>query len=117
MKDFCRSHYHHNFCNPRYFAVLRLQKEREEALEDLKFGRKPILVATAVAARGLDIKNVELVVNYDLPKTIYEYVHRSMETLMKQQQTYYFPCLFFLPWDFCCKGSIHETSYDYSSWL
>ena len=56
--------------------ALRLQKEREEALEDLKFGRKPILVATAVAARGLDIKNVELVINYDLPKTIYEYVHR-----------------------------------------
>ena len=60
-----------------------MQKEREEALEDLKFGRKPILVATAVAARGLDIKNVELVVNYDLPKTIYEYVHRSMETFME----------------------------------
>ena len=54
----------------------RFQREREEALEDFKRERKPILVATAVAARGLDIDNVQHVINYDLPKSIEQYVHR-----------------------------------------
>merc|ERR1712080_770110 len=54
----------------------RLQREREEALYDFKTGKMAILVATAVAARGLDIKGVAHVVNYDLPKTIDESVHR-----------------------------------------
>merc|ERR1712126_223439 len=53
---------------------------REEALRDFKTGRMPVLVATAVAARGLDIKGVAHVVNYDLPKTIDEYVHRIGRT-------------------------------------
>jgi len=58
----------------------RLQREREEALRDFKTGKMPVLVATAVAARGLDIKGVAHVVNYDLPKTIDEYVHRIGRT-------------------------------------
>jgi len=58
----------------------RLQREREEALSDFKNGSKPILVATAVAARGLDIKGVAHVVNYDMPKDIDEYVHRIGRT-------------------------------------
>ncbi|XP_045501788.1 ATP-dependent RNA helicase vasa [Colias croceus] len=58
----------------------RMQKEREEALYNFKSGRHCILVATAVAARGLDIKNVDIVVNYDLPKSIDEYVHRIGRT-------------------------------------
>ncbi|XP_023225362.1 ATP-dependent RNA helicase vasa-like isoform X2 [Centruroides sculpturatus] len=58
----------------------RLQREREEALMDFRTGRMPILVATAVAARGLDIKDVRHVINYDLPKTIQEYVHRIGRT-------------------------------------
>lgn len=44
----------------------RLQRERETALADFRSGRFPILVATAVAARGLDIKGVAHVINYDL---------------------------------------------------
>ena len=58
----------------------RLQQEREEALLDFKTGRAPILVATSVAARGLDIPLVKHVVNYDLPQSIDEYVHRIGRT-------------------------------------
>ena len=58
----------------------RLQPERETALKDFKSDRKPILVATAVAARGLDIRGVAHVINYDLPKTVEEYVHRIGRT-------------------------------------
>ena len=46
------------------------------ALADFSSGRKPILVATAVAARGLDIKGVTHVVNFAMPKEVEEYVHR-----------------------------------------
>ena len=58
----------------------RLQREREEALRDFRTGRNPVLVATAVAARGLDIPNVKHVINYDLPSSIDEYVHRIGRT-------------------------------------
>ncbi|XP_046585574.1 probable ATP-dependent RNA helicase DDX4 isoform X6 [Haliotis rubra] len=58
----------------------RLQREREEALRDFKKGTAPILIATSVAARGLDIPEVKHVVNYDLPSSIDEYVHRIGRT-------------------------------------
>jgi superfamily II DNA/RNA helicase len=58
----------------------KCQVEREDALALFKTGRKPILVATAVAARGLDISNVKFVVNFDLPTDIDEYVHRIGRT-------------------------------------
>ncbi|XP_061509051.1 ATP-dependent RNA helicase vasa isoform X1 [Anopheles gambiae] len=58
----------------------RLQREREMALYDFKSGRMDVLIATSVAARGLDIKNVNHVVNYDLPKSIDDYVHRIGRT-------------------------------------
>ncbi len=58
----------------------RTQRERERALEMFRNGRCPILVATAVAARGLDIPNVTHVVNYDLPNDIDDYVHRIGRT-------------------------------------
>lgn len=58
----------------------RLQQQREQALGDFKSGRMKVLLATAVAARGLDIPNVALVINFDLPKTIDEYVHRIGRT-------------------------------------
>ncbi|KAG8035056.1 hypothetical protein G9C98_001546 [Cotesia typhae] len=58
----------------------REQRERETALADFRSGKMPILVATSVAARGLDIKNVAHVINYDLPKCIDDYVHRIGRT-------------------------------------
>lgn len=58
----------------------RTQKEREEALKFFRSGRCPVLVATAVAARGLDIPNVKHVINFDLPAEVEEYVHRIGRT-------------------------------------
>merc|ERR1712039_833385 len=58
----------------------RSQQEREEALHAFKSGKNPVLVATDVAARGLDIPNVALVVNFDLPKQLDDYVHRIGRT-------------------------------------
>lgn len=58
----------------------RLQNEREEALRDFRSGRSRVLVATSVAARGLDIPKVKHVVNFDLPSSIEEYVHRIGRT-------------------------------------
>lgn len=58
----------------------REQREREQALADFRTGRCPILVATSVAARGLDIEHVQHVVNFDLPNNIDEYVHRIGRT-------------------------------------
>merc|ERR1719304_87918 len=58
----------------------RTQREREEALRRFKTGQTPIIVATAVAARGLDIPNVKHVINFDMPSDIEEYVHRIGRT-------------------------------------
>lgn len=58
----------------------RDQHEREEALRTFRSGKTPVLVATDVASRGLDIDNVTHVVNYDLPSEIDSYVHRIGRT-------------------------------------
>ncbi|XP_037081326.1 ATP-dependent RNA helicase vasa-like [Pollicipes pollicipes] len=58
----------------------RLQREREEALADFTYGKTSTLIATSVASRGLDIKGVASVVNYDLPKAIDDCVHRIGRT-------------------------------------
>jgi ATP-dependent RNA helicase DDX3X len=58
----------------------RSQREREEALASFKSGRTPVLVATDVAARGLDIDGVTQVINFDLPNNIDDYVHRIGRT-------------------------------------
>eukprot|EP01125_Pyxidicula_operculata_P005923 TRINITY_DN206_c0_g2_i1.p1 TRINITY_DN206_c0_g2~~TRINITY_DN206_c0_g2_i1.p1 ORF type:complete len:679 (-),score=165.91 TRINITY_DN206_c0_g2_i1:68-2104(-) len=58
----------------------RTQKEREAALEAFRTGQAQILVATDVAARGLDIKEVMHVINYDMPTDIDDYVHRIGRT-------------------------------------
>uniref|UniRef100_A0A3P8P1K1 RNA helicase n=1 Tax=Astatotilapia calliptera TaxID=8154 RepID=A0A3P8P1K1_ASTCA len=58
----------------------REQWQREQALGDFRSGKCPVLVATSVGARGLDIPDVQLVVNFDLPNNIDEYVHRIGRT-------------------------------------
>ncbi|KAG5670895.1 hypothetical protein PVAND_001126 [Polypedilum vanderplanki] len=58
----------------------RTQSERETALREFRKGERKVLIATAVAARGLDIRGVTHVINYDLPKDIEEYVHRIGRT-------------------------------------
>ncbi|KAI9025205.1 P-loop containing nucleoside triphosphate hydrolase protein [Phycomyces nitens] len=58
----------------------RTQRERERALDSFRSGRTPVMVATAVAARGLDIANVSHVISYDLPTDIDDYVHRIGRT-------------------------------------
>ncbi|KAL3623804.1 DEAD-box ATP-dependent RNA helicase 37 [Castilleja foliolosa] len=58
----------------------RTQQEREQALRSFKSGNTPILVATDVAARGLDIPHVSHVINFDLPNDIDDYVHRIGRT-------------------------------------
>jgi len=71
-------------CNEGYRVASihgdRHQREREQALQSFRNGTTPILVATAVAARGLDIPNVKHVVNFDMPSDIEEYVHRIGRT-------------------------------------
>jgi len=56
------------------------QQERDQTLHDFKSGRYPILVATDVAARGLDVKDVRAVFNYDMPTNMEDYIHRIGRT-------------------------------------
>ncbi|KAL8826469.1 MAG: hypothetical protein Q9170_007385 [Blastenia crenularia] len=56
------------------------QIDRDSAIDDFKAGVVPLLVATSVAARGLDVKQLKLVVNYDAPNHLEDYVHRAGRT-------------------------------------
>ncbi|KAF7722867.1 hypothetical protein EC973_002628 [Apophysomyces ossiformis] len=58
----------------------RSQMEREDALLAFKSGHCPILVATAVVARGIDVRNVMHVINFDMTNSIDEYIHRIGRT-------------------------------------
>mmetsp|Transcript_6796 Transcript_6796/g.11718 ORF Transcript_6796/g.11718 Transcript_6796/m.11718 type:complete len:538 (+) Transcript_6796:133-1746(+) len=56
------------------------QQERDWVLQEFKAGKSPIMLATDVAARGLDVKDIKVVVNYDMPGTCEDYVHRIGRT-------------------------------------
>ncbi|MCE0482847.1 MAG: DEAD/DEAH box helicase [Methylacidiphilales bacterium] len=56
------------------------QAARQRALENFRTGRSRVLVATDIAARGIDVKGIALVVNYDLPEEPESYVHRIGRT-------------------------------------
>ena len=74
----------YNLCREGYPATSihgdKDQRDREEALHKFKTGKCPVLVATDVASRGLDINNVTHVINYDMPANIDDYVHRIGRT-------------------------------------
>jgi ATP-dependent RNA helicase RhlE len=55
-------------------------EQRKSALASFKSGKSRILVATDIAARGIDVKGIELVINYDLPDDTDDYVHRIGRT-------------------------------------
>ena len=74
--------------NNHAVAVLhsnRTQKEREHALEGFRAGKFEVLVATDIAARGLDITNVSHVINYDVPQHPEDYIHRIGRTGRAEQ--------------------------------
>ncbi|KAJ4960877.1 hypothetical protein NE237_020787 [Protea cynaroides] len=56
------------------------QAERDWVLSEFKSGRSPIMTATDVAARGLDVKDIKCVINYDFPSSLEDYVHRIGRT-------------------------------------
>ena len=56
------------------------QHERDQVLREFKEGKTPIMVATDVAARGLDVKEVMVVINFDFPNNVEDYVHRIGRT-------------------------------------
>lgn len=58
----------------------KTQDQRDRAMADFRAGKFPILVATDVASRGLDIKEINYVINYDLPSQIEDYIHRIGRT-------------------------------------
>jgi ATP-dependent RNA helicase RhlE len=58
----------------------RSLNQRLEALNGFKIGKYRVLVATDIAARGIDVTNIELVINYDLPEQAEDYVHRIGRT-------------------------------------
>lgn len=58
----------------------RTQAQREKALQQFKKGSSTVMVATDVAARGIHIDDVPLVVHYDLPEDVKDYIHRSGRT-------------------------------------
>ncbi len=58
----------------------RSQSQRREAMAGFKSGKYRILVATDIAARGIDVTNIEIVVNFDLPDNLEDYIHRIGRT-------------------------------------
>src|SRR2546427_9555436 len=58
----------------------RTQEERIAALEAFRRGEYPVLVATDVAARGLDVEGISHIVNFDLPSSSDDYIHRGGRT-------------------------------------
>lgn len=69
---------HHYSCDKLHGGMY--QEDRFEVMEDFKRGEFRYLIATDVAARGIDVENISLVINYDIPVEKESYVHRTGRT-------------------------------------
>ena len=58
----------------------RTQKERTHALQGFREGAHRILVATAIASRGIDVPDIQHIINFEIPDTVEEYIHRAGRT-------------------------------------
>ena len=56
------------------------QKEREEKIRKFENKKNRILITTDILSRGIDIKDIELVINYEVPKDVEDYIHRIGRT-------------------------------------
>ncbi|KAM9345860.1 putative ATP-dependent RNA helicase DDX5 isoform 2-T2 [Symphorus nematophorus] len=61
------------------------QQERDWVLNEFRFGKAPILIATDVASRGLDVEDVKFVINFDYPNNSEDYIHRIGRTARSQK--------------------------------
>ena len=75
------------------------QTQRDWSLKHFNQGKARLLVATDVAQRGLDIRNVQIVVNYDAPANIQDYVHRIGRTGRAGEKGDSYTCLFASDWN------------------
>lgn len=79
-----------NLRNSRYVCKAihgnKSQEERDWVLKEFKEGKTQVLVATDVASRGLDIKDIRYVINFDMPKNIEDYIHRIGRTARAGQK-------------------------------
>ncbi|OGZ69265.1 MAG: hypothetical protein A3D44_01075 [Candidatus Staskawiczbacteria bacterium RIFCSPHIGHO2_02_FULL_42_22] len=78
-KKICQNLYNKGFTAAEIHSNRSLA-QRRQALDGFKSGRHRILVATDIASRGIDVKGIELVVNFDLPESPGDYVHRIGRT-------------------------------------
>ena len=79
VKDLCNSLKHEDFTVAEMHSDLE-QKQRDDVMLDFKSGKINVLIATDILSRGIDIDNIESIINYDVPSEAEEYVHRIGRT-------------------------------------
>ena len=80
MVEVITKYFNHNGMNAVALHGDMRQSARKKAINDIKTSKTQVLVGTDVAARGLDVKNVDIVFNYDIPYDIEYYIHRIGRT-------------------------------------
>ena len=64
----------------------RCNKKRESKMQQFRDGITRILISTDVLARGIDVQQVSLVINYDIPKDLDTYIHRIVEVVVMEER-------------------------------